>query len=116
MIEIRNVRKRYGDATVVDDVSLTISPGGVVGIVGPNGAGKSTLLSIISRLTKADSGSVRIDGLDVTASAGRELARRLSVMRQENHLSASPDGARSRGLRPLPAQPGPCDPRGCRTG
>lgn len=88
MIEIRNVRKRYGDATVVDDVSLTISPGGVVAIVGPNGAGKSTLLSIISRLIKADSGTVRIDGLDVTASAGRELARRLSVMRQENHLSA----------------------------
>jgi len=88
MIDIDKISKRYGDTTVVDDVSLTIPRGGVVGIVGPNGAGKSTLLSIISRLMKADCGAVHVDGLDVTAAPGRELARRLSVMRQENYVAA----------------------------
>ena len=88
MIEIDKVSKRYGDTAVVDDVSLTIPRGGVVGIVGPNGAGKSTLLSIISRLMKPNSGTVFIDGLDVAAAPGHEMARRLSVMRQENHVAA----------------------------
>ena len=88
MIEIDKICKRYGDTLVVDTVSLAIPHGGVVGIVGPNGAGKSTLLSIISRLMKSDSGSVLVDGLDVTKTPGRELARRLSVMRQENHVAA----------------------------
>ena len=88
MIEIDKICKRYGDTLVVDTVSLAIPRGGVVGIVGPNGAGKSTLLSIISRLMKSDSGSVLVDGLDVTRTPGRELARRLSVMRQENHVAA----------------------------
>jgi iron complex transport system ATP-binding protein len=88
MIEIDRVSKRYGEATVVDDVSLTIPAGGVVAIVGPNGAGKSTLLSIVGRLIKADAGRVRVDGLDVATTPGRDLARRLSVMRQENHVAA----------------------------
>ena len=88
MIEIDKVCKRYGDTLVVDTVSLAIPRGGVVGIVGPNGAGKSTLLSIISRLMKSDSGRILVDGVDVTKTPGRELARRLSVMRQENHVAA----------------------------
>lgn len=88
MIEIEAITKRYGETAVVDDVSLTISSGGLVAIVGPNGAGKSTLLSIVSRLTKPDAGHVRVDGLDVSRAPGRELARRLSVMRQENHIAA----------------------------
>ncbi len=88
MIEIEGITKRYGDTAVVDDVSLTIASGGLVAIVGPNGAGKSTLLSIVSRLTKPDAGRVRVGGLDVFRAQGRDLARRLSVMRQENHIAA----------------------------
>jgi iron complex transport system ATP-binding protein len=88
MIDIDRVSKRYGETTVVDDVSLTIPAGGVVAIVGPNGAGKSTLLSIVGRLIKADAGRVRVDGLDVATTPGRQLARRLSVMRQDNHVVA----------------------------
>ena len=88
MIEIDRVSKRYGEATVVDHVSLTIPAGGVVAIVGPNGAGKSTLLSIVGRLIRADAGRVRVDGLDVATTPGRDLARRLSVMRQDNHVAA----------------------------
>jgi iron complex transport system ATP-binding protein len=88
MIDIEAITKRYGETAVVDDVSLSIASGGLVAIVGPNGAGKSTLLSIVSRLTKPDAGHVRVDGLDVSRAPGRELARRLSVMRQENHIAA----------------------------
>ncbi|GAA3973562.1 ATP-binding cassette domain-containing protein [Thermobifida alba] len=86
MIEIRNVTKSYGAATVVDDVSLTVPPGGITSLVGANGAGKSTLLSIIGRLLEPDSGTVLVDGMDVRTTPGPVLAKRLSVLRQENHL------------------------------
>src|SRR5690606_5466437 len=52
-----------------------------------NGAGKSTLLSIVSRLIPADEGTVTVDGMDVATTPGERLARRLAVLRQDNHLS-----------------------------
>lgn len=88
MIEIRGVSKRYGAATVVDDVSLTLPRGGVTSIIGPNGAGKSTLLSLMSRLTRADAGTILVDGLDVARTPNDVLARRLSILRQENHFAS----------------------------
>lgn len=50
MLTIRNLRKTYEDATVVDDVSLDLPHGKVISMIGPNGAGKSTVLGMISRL------------------------------------------------------------------
>ncbi len=88
MIEVQHVSKRYGRETVLDDVSLTIERGGLTSIIGPNGAGKSTLLSVMSRLLKSDGGHVRIDGMDVTSTPGPKLARRLSILRQDNHFEA----------------------------
>ncbi|MFC0862880.1 ABC transporter ATP-binding protein [Sphaerimonospora cavernae] len=87
MIQINHVTKRYGDAVVVDDVCLSIPKGGVTSVIGANGAGKSTLLSVISRLLPADSGSVIVDGMDVATTPSERLARRLAVLRQENHMS-----------------------------
>lgn len=87
MIETRNLSKRYGDMLVVDDVSLRIPKGGFTSIIGPNGAGKSTLLSMISRLTPMNAGRVLVDGMDITRTPGRELARRLSILRQDNQTS-----------------------------
>ena len=84
MIELDGVTKRYGAATVVDGVSLTIPGGGVTALIGPNGAGKSTLLSIIGRLLAADGGTVRGDGLDVGRGGGVALARRVLILRQGN--------------------------------
>jgi iron complex transport system ATP-binding protein len=86
VIRIDQVTKRYGTTPVVDAVSLEIERGGVVSLVGANGAGKSTLLSIVGRLLDADGGTVHVDGLDVATASGPELARRLAVLRQENHL------------------------------
>lgn len=88
MIEIQEVTKSYGGNAVVDRVSLTLPAGGLTSIIGPNGAGKSTLLSIVSRLMPMDTGKVLIDGLDVSRTAGDVLARRLSIMRQDNHITA----------------------------
>lgn len=88
MIEIVSLSKAYGASTVLDDVSLTLAKGGLTAIIGPNGAGKSTLLSIIARLMLPDEGTVHLDGLDVFQTRGEMLARRLSILRQDNHMAA----------------------------
>lgn len=88
MIEVRSVSKTYGGRPVVDQVSFDLAPGGVVSLIGPNGAGKSTLLALMARLTNADGGQVLVDGQDVRATDSRALARRLAVLRQDNHLAS----------------------------
>lgn len=87
MIEINGVTKRYGETTVVDDVSLSIPAGGITSVIGSNGAGKSTLLSMMSRLLKPDAGSITVDGMDVATTRTEDLAKRLAVLRQDNHTA-----------------------------
>jgi ABC-2 type transport system ATP-binding protein len=62
LIEVRELRKRYGSSTAVDALSFTVSDGHVTGFLGPNGAGKTTTLRILLGLVHATSGSARIDG------------------------------------------------------
>jgi lipopolysaccharide export system ATP-binding protein len=62
---VRNLRKRYGSRTVVQDVSLTVGSGEVVGLLGPNGAGKTTSFYMILGLVRADAGEILIDGQPV---------------------------------------------------
>ena len=88
MIEISKVSKAYGDAIIVRDVSLQLPRRGVTSIIGPNGVGKSTLLSMISRLLPMSAGTVTVDGLDVTRTPSDILARRLSILRQDNRVSS----------------------------
>ena len=88
MIVTRNLSKTYGTLPVVNDVSIEMPRGGVTSIIGPNGAGKSTLLSLISRLLNATSGTAFVDELDVAKSPSDVLARRLSILRQDNHITA----------------------------
>lgn len=66
-IEVRNVRKTYGDFVALDDVSVSIPTGGLTALLGPSGGGKSTLLRIIAGLEAADDGTVEIEGVDATA-------------------------------------------------
>ena len=63
VIELTHLTKRYGDTTVVDDVSLTCHPGTVTGFLGPNGAGKSTTLRMLTGLTRSTEGAARIAGV-----------------------------------------------------
>jgi iron complex transport system ATP-binding protein len=88
MIIASQISKSYGDTVVINGVSVAIPAGGVTSIIGPNGAGKSTLLSIVARLMSMDAGTVTVDGLDVTKTASDTLARRLSILRQDNHISS----------------------------
>lgn len=67
MIEVRNLKKRYGDRMAVDGVSFSVKKGEIFGILGPNGAGKTTTLEMMEALRPIDSGSVTIDGVDVAA-------------------------------------------------
>ena len=59
LFEARHLRKRYGDATVVDGVSFDIAPGECLGVIGPNGAGKTTTIRMCLGLTVPDDGTVR---------------------------------------------------------
>jgi ABC-2 type transport system ATP-binding protein len=62
MIEVKNLTKRYGDRTAVDDLSFTVRPGIVTGFLGPNGAGKSTTMRMIVGLDAPTSGTVAVNG------------------------------------------------------
>lgn len=88
MIETRKLSKRYGAYVVVDDVTLHLPAGGITSIIGPNGAGKSTLLSLVSRLMPISAGSAWVDGMDVSQTPSEQLARRLSILRQDNVITS----------------------------
>ena len=68
MIEIKNLTKRYGQINAVNDISLTIKKGEILGFLGPNGAGKSTTMNILTGYLSPTSGSVTIDGFDIMDS------------------------------------------------
>ncbi|SDJ77667.1 iron ABC transporter ATP-binding protein [Paenibacillus naphthalenovorans] len=87
MIEVRNVSKRYGGKPVIDNATVNIAKGKITAFIGPNGAGKSTLLSMISRLIAKDSGDIRIDGKELGEWKSNELARKISILKQSNHIN-----------------------------
>ena len=68
MIEIKNLTKRYGQIHAVNDISLTIKKGEILGFLGPNGAGKSTTMNILTGYLSPTSGTVTIDGFDIMDS------------------------------------------------
>lgn len=86
MIQLVDVKKRYSDKVHIGPVTLEIPVGGVTSLVGPNGAGKSTLLTMIGRLLDIDEGTIRIGSLDVAQTKSKDLAKIISILRQENHF------------------------------
>jgi iron complex transport system ATP-binding protein len=82
MIEIRNVTVTVGGRNLLDDVSTTCGQGSLTALVGPNGAGKSTLLAVIAGDRRAEGGTVRLAGKEVTRHSVRELAQVRSVFPQ----------------------------------
>ncbi|AQX55282.1 iron ABC transporter ATP-binding protein [Bacillus sp. VT 712] len=87
MITVNGVTKKYGNKKVIDDVSVQIQKGKITSFIGPNGAGKSTLLSMISRILKRDAGEILLEGHDVMNSKSNELAKKISILKQTNHLT-----------------------------
>ncbi|WP_369069942.1 iron ABC transporter ATP-binding protein [Kineococcus terrestris] len=88
MITVSGLTKTYDAQTVLGPISEHLAVGGLTSLIGPNGAGKSTLLTITGRLAAPDTGQVLLDGLDVHRAKSSEVARRLAVLRQENHVTA----------------------------
>ena len=90
MLSAKNLVKKYGTFTVVNDVSFNVAKGEIVSIVGPSGAGKSTLLHLVGALDKPDSGSVLIDGTDILQLPSKKQAKfrnsHLGFVFQFHHL------------------------------
>ena len=72
-LTLEHLTKRFGAIVAVDDISLSVPAGQMVGIIGRSGAGKSTLLRLVNRLIEPTSGSIRHGGTDITALKGSEL-------------------------------------------
>ncbi|HEX2145238.1 MAG TPA: ATP-binding cassette domain-containing protein [Glycomyces sp.] len=74
-IEVRGLKKSFGEVQALSGVDLAAAPGTVLGVLGPNGAGKTTAVRVMSTLTRPDAGSARVLGLDVTTEAARVRER-----------------------------------------
>src|SRR5215469_13775900 len=75
IVDLRRVTRRFGNKTALDDLSLSVPRGGVFGLIGGNGAGKTTLIKHLLGLFKAQSGTVRVFGLDPVANPVGTLGR-----------------------------------------
>ncbi len=69
-IEIKSLRKSYGDGEVLKGIDLTVKKGEILALLGPNGAGKTTTIRVLATLLDFDSGDVKVNGYDVTSQAG----------------------------------------------
>jgi len=75
LLQVRNLSIRFGGLVAVSDVDLDLSSGDVLCIIGPNGAGKSTLFNVISGVYRPGSGSIHLDGRDITGKPAHKIAQ-----------------------------------------
>jgi polar amino acid transport system ATP-binding protein len=87
-IEVRGLRKSFGDHEVLAGVDLVVEAGEVVCVIGPSGSGKSTLLRCVNRLEEADAGTIVIEGEDITDDACEldDIRRRIGMVFQQFNL------------------------------
>lgn len=86
MIKIQNARKWYGDEVKIGPLNIEIPKAGFTSLIGPNGAGKSTTLLMIGRLLNMDEGQITVANMNVTTTKSDDLAKVLTILRQENHF------------------------------
>src|SRR4029453_3346405 len=76
LLEVEGMTKAFGGLVAVSDMSLSVSPGEVLGLIGPNGSGKTTLLNLIAGAIRSDAGRIRMDGEDITRLPNHRRVRR----------------------------------------
>ncbi len=86
MIRIENVKKAYSDEVTIGTLDIEIPKAGITSLIGPNGAGKSTTLLMIGRLLSMDEGRISVANMDIADSKSGDLAKVLTILRQENHF------------------------------
>ncbi|MDN6373920.1 MAG: ATP-binding cassette domain-containing protein, partial [Brevibacterium aurantiacum] len=89
MIELASLRKTFGDTVALEEIDLSVPAGEIHGIVGRSGAGKSTLIRCLTGLERPSSGTVAIDGTDITDQSGsglREARRSIGMVFQHVNL------------------------------
>jgi ABC-2 type transport system ATP-binding protein len=85
MIQIKNLVKKYGEVSAVNDISLEVQAGEIFAFLGPNGAGKTTTIKMLTTLLTPTSGSILIDGLD-PATRATDVRRRFGIVFQDPSL------------------------------
>jgi ABC-2 type transport system ATP-binding protein len=85
VIEIKNLVKHYGQVVAVDDISFKVKEGEIVGFLGPNGAGKSTTMNIITGYLPSTSGTVEVDGYDISLHP-EEVKKRIGYLPEQPPL------------------------------
>lgn len=75
VLSVDSLRKQYGETVAVDGISFAVGPNEIVGLLGPNGAGKTTTINMILGVLEPDSGTVRIDGIDLRTHRSQALQR-----------------------------------------
>ena len=76
LLSVEHVTRRFGGVVAVDDVTLDVGEGEIVGLIGPNGAGKTTLFNLITRLYKPDAGEILFDGESLLGTPPHKVVRR----------------------------------------
>lgn len=102
LVEIRNITKRFGNVTVLDDVSLDIEAGEIIAIIGRSGSGKSTLLRCINGLEPVQGGTIHVDGVQVNDPLTdlRKLRQQVGIVFQSYNLFPHLSVARNITLAP----------------
>jgi ABC-2 type transport system ATP-binding protein len=91
MIEATGLTKRYGEVQALDGLTFSVRAGTIFGLLGPNGAGKSTAVKVLTTLARADGGSARVAGHDVSSEAAR-VRRSIGVVAQRSGIDVELTG------------------------
>ena len=86
VLSLKHVGFAYRETQVVDNISLDLAAGEMLGIVGPNGSGKSTLLKLMDGLVKPGAGMVRVSGVSLGSLSRKRLSRKIAMVAQESHF------------------------------
>ena len=86
MIKLIEVQKQYTEKVKIGPLNIEIPKAGFTSLIGPNGAGKSTTLMMIGRLLSIDEGQIAVANMDIGSSKSKDLAKIITILRQENHF------------------------------